>query len=265
MKKGTRIHAHNLSFCWPQKQEFLFKGWELEVEPGETLCLLGPNGCGKTTLLEIMLGWRKPSSGCIQIGGMNLSELSSRERGQMMALVPQEERLPFEYCALDYVLLGRAPHLTPLQSPGEKDVILAQEALEEVGIGHLAQRPVPRLSGGERRMVLLARALAQNPSIMLLDEPANHLDPGNQERMLVLLKALQDQGVTLVVSTHDPEFAGRISHKLALLKSSESLIVGSPQTLLTCENLESLYGTPVQIIEAYGRQIMVWGEPTPMG
>ncbi len=134
---------------------------DFDLAPGRIAAILGPNGAGKTTLLSLALGWLAAWTGEIRLTGIPLRALSPRERGQRMALVPQSEHTPFDYTVLEYVLLGRAPHLPPLAMPSARDVEIARAALRQVGLENLAGRLVPQLSGGERQLMLLARALAQ--------------------------------------------------------------------------------------------------------
>ena len=138
-----------------------------------------------------------------------------------MALVPQDERLPFAYSVLDYVLLGRAAYLAPLAAPVSRDRDIARGALEMTGISRLEKRSIPRLSGGELRLVLIARALTQQPRVLLLDEPTNHLDPANRERIIGVLESLHNHGITLIMTTHDPDLVLRLAGSIVLVKAGK--------------------------------------------
>lgn len=254
------VILENLSFCWPGKEKPLFDNISLAVPSGQISCLLGTNGAGKTTLMELMLGWRKPDSGRILTQGMDVRDIPTRERGRKMALVPQDERLPFAYSVLEYVLLGRAAYLSPLASPGKADIKLAVSSLEQVGISELKDRPVPELSGGELRLVLIARALVQEPEILFLDEPANHLDPGNRERVTGILQSLRESGITMIISSHEPEIVLRLAENVVLLHPGESPETGKAQDLLTSEKLSLLYNVPVTITEVGTRRVILWGK-----
>jgi iron complex transport system ATP-binding protein len=146
----------------------------LRVREREMVAVLGANGAGKSTLLMLALGWLTPGSGTILLDGRPLASLSRRDMGQLMGLVPQREHMAFEYSVLEYVLLGRTPYLAPLAQPGASDYAFALAALEQVGMGDLASRSVPRLSVGECQMVLIARSLAQQPRL-LHGQPTPHL------------------------------------------------------------------------------------------
>jgi len=168
----------------------------LGIEPGTITAILGPNGAGKTTLLHLALGWLLPQSGQVRLDGRALGSYSRRDLGQWMALVPQSERIPFEYSILEYVLLGRTPYLAPLDMPGAKDCRIGEQVIEQVGLGPLRGRAITTLSGGERQLAVVARALAQQPRLLLLDEPTSHLDLANRVRILKLLRELSARGVT---------------------------------------------------------------------
>jgi len=256
----SAIVIDRLVFSWPDADFPLFENLNLRFRKGDTSCLIGPNGSGKTSLIELILGWRRAESGSVGVGGQPIASIPSRGRGQMMALVPQEERIPFSYSVLEYVMLGRAPYLPPLASPGRDDRDYARSSLDRVGIGHLSRRLVPSLSGGERRMVLIARALVQNPRIMLLDEPVNHLDPANRERIIEILIDLRASGITIIMSSHDPDIVFRVADKVVLLRSGETPIMGSPHKLLTSKHLSELYGVVARVVDVEGRKLILWGK-----
>jgi len=257
--ENIAVSLDNLSFTWPSSLTSLFRNVTLDFISGDTVCLLGPNGSGKTTMMELILGWRQADSGRVILKDHLISSIPSRERGQIMALVPQDERPAFSYSVLEYVLLGRAPYLPPLSPPGNKDRELAFHTLEQVGIADLAHRPVPRLSGGETRMVLIARALVQQPEVMLLDEPANHLDPANRERVMEILLNLRSAGITLIISSHEPDIVTRLADSVVLLQSGTDPLMGTAEEMLVPEKLSALYGVEVTIIQAGKRRVILWG------
>jgi len=259
-KKDAAIVINELVFSWPEAELPLFENLNLRFRKGETTCLIGPNGSGKTSLIELMLGWRRASSGYIGVGGQSITAMPSRERGRMMALVPQEERIPFSYSVLEYVMLGRAPYLSPLASPGRDDRDWAIRSLDKVGIRHLSRRLVPSLSGGEKRMTLIARALVQNPQIMFLDEPINHLDPANSERIIEILIGLRTSGITVIMSSHDPDLVFRVADKVVMLRSGEAPMMGSPSKLLSSKRLSELYGVGARVVDVEDRKFILWGK-----
>ena len=260
MTEAAPVRLERVDFSWPASATSLFDDVSLEIPASRITALIGPNGSGKTTMIELILGWRRVRSGEVFVEGRPVPTIPGRERGRLMALVPQEENLPFAYSVLEYVLLGRAPYLSPLAAPGDRDVAMAFEALDKVGIRNLAHRSVPRLSGGERRMVLIARALLQNPRILLLDEPANHLDPANRERLVEILQSLRRDGITIVMSSHEPDMVTRLADHIVLLRAGAPPSSGSPGSMLVPERLSELYGIPVRIVESGDRRVILWGD-----
>ncbi len=230
----------------------------LEISQGTVTAILGPNGAGKTTLLHLILGWLKPQSGDIYLEGKPLERYARNELGRQIGLVPQSETIAFDYTLVDYTLFGRTPYLRPLEMPGPEDIDLSLRALERVGLGKLAQRPVTGLSGGERQLGLVARALAQQPRLLLLDEPTSHLDLGNKARMIQLFKRLNAEGVTILFTTHEPEVASALATDLILMREGQVRKVGALPEVLTAANLSALYGLPVDVVEANGRRLVVW-------
>src|SRR4030042_3060873 len=142
-----------------------------DIPAGTTTAILGPNGCGKTTLLHVVLGWLVPQGGEVLVDGRPLAGIPRRERGRLVALVPQAEHVPFDFSVLEYVLMGRTPYLGVLDMPREEEHRIAIETLEALSLDHLWRRPVPELSGGERQMGTLAPAPPQRTPLRLLDEP----------------------------------------------------------------------------------------------
>jgi iron complex transport system ATP-binding protein len=230
----------------------------LEIQPGTVTAILGPNGAGKTTLLHLALGWLVPQNGLVRLNGQPLRHYSRRELGQWMALVPQSERIPFEYSITEYVLLGRAPYLAPLDMPGVQDCRISEQVIEQVGLDHLNGRAITTLSGGERQLALVARALAQQPRLLLLDEPTSHLDLANKVRLLKLMRELAAHGVTLVLTTHEPDVAAAIATHLVLMREGQVYQTGSLSQVFTAEHLSATYNVPVRVTQVDGRRIALW-------
>jgi iron complex transport system ATP-binding protein len=230
----------------------------LDVQAGAVVAVLGPNGVGKTTLLLLALGWLRPAAGRVLLDGRPLATFTPRGRGQTMALVPQSEHVPFEYTVLEYVLLGRAPHLPPLGAPGADDMVRAEGSLGRVGLPDFGRRKITTLSGGERELVLVARALAQEPRLLLLDEPTSHLDLANKRRVADVVRDLAASGVTVVLTTHEPDLAAVVASDLVLLRDGSVLAAGPAAQVFDGAGLSATYGIPVQVVEAGGRRVVVW-------
>ena len=224
-----------------------------EVPAGSITAILGPNGAGKTTLLHLALGWLHPAEGRICLFGSDLHALTPSLRGKTQSLLPQKEPTGFEYSVLEYVLLGRAPHLRPLDAPGEKDIHIATNALSQATILPLEYQSISRLSGGETQLLLLARSLTQEPKLLLLDEPMNHLDLKHRRGILELLSDWRAEGKTTVLTTHDPETAALLADRLILIFPGGRMISGTLEELFTGEHLSELYGLPIRTFQRDGR------------
>ncbi|KQX55890.1 MULTISPECIES: ABC transporter ATP-binding protein [unclassified Ensifer] len=219
----------------------------LSLESGEVLALLGPNGAGKTTLFKTVLGLLPVKAGDILLDGRPLSAWSRRERARQIAYVPQAHAALFPFTVLEVVLMGRAARLAPFSSPGARDRRIAMEALGGLGVAHLAMRPYTEISGGERQMALIARALTQEPAILVMDEPTANLDYGNQMRVLSHVRALAARGLSVVLSTHNPDHAFLVADRVALLHASKLSALGLPKDVLTPASLKQLYDIDVVI------------------
>jgi iron complex transport system ATP-binding protein len=254
---GPILNFREVTFGYHQEREVL-KNLSFQIESGSANAVLGPNGVGKTTILHLALGWLKAWEGQIEIDGISVQSFRQRERGRLMSLVPQREHIPFEYSLLDYVLLGRAPHLGSLEIPGDADYEIGLNALEHVGLGGVFHRSITRLSSGERQLLLLARSLVQQPRLLLLDEPTSHLDMANKRRIVELLKGMRSRGITLLFTTHDPQVASALADHLLLMKKGEVMASGTPLELLTTELLTATYGVEVKVLEVGGKRIAFW-------
>lgn len=257
--KESVIQFETVTFGYAGSKGLVLDRMSLNVLKGSMTAILGPNGAGKTTLLQLILGWLRPRSGMIRLNGKLLTEYSRRAMGQTMSLVPQAEHISFDFGVVDYVLLGRAPYLAPLDQPTARDEEIALEALETVGISQLAWRPVTALSGGERQLVLLARALAQQPSLLLLDEPTSHLDLSNKARLISILRQLNGQGVSVIFTTHEPEVASQLADEMILMRDGKVMGAGSAEEVFAGETLSELYGVTVRVAEVEGRRVAIWG------
>ncbi len=222
------LALRGVTFAHPGGGDVL-RGLSLDVAEGSIAAILGPNGSGKTTLLDICLGWRRPARGSVTLRGRPLESWSRRERGALMSLVPQRENVRFDFTVREYVLLGRAPHLRPLEAPGRSDEAIARAALEAAGITRLADRSIATLSGGEYQLMLIARSLAQQPALLLLDEPASQLDPANQLAVIRLLRRLRDRGITVLYTSHNPQTAAIAADAIHMLKAGRFAVSAPPR------------------------------------
>lgn len=258
MSVAGLLKFERIKFAYPAGAHPVMQEFNLEIAAGTVTAILGPNGAGKTTLLHLALGWLKPQSGTILLDRRALSGYSRRALGQWMGLVPQTEHVSFEYSLLEFVLLGRAPHLLPLAMPTREDCEIAAQALQQVGLAELQNRSILSLSGGERQLVLVARALAQQPRLLLLDEPTSHLDLSNKARLVHLLRELSAQGVTILFTTHEPEVASALASHLVLMQKGQVLKTGTLEMVFTSQDLSALYQLPVSVANIDGRRVALW-------
>jgi iron complex transport system ATP-binding protein len=245
--------TRNLGFTYPKKTgtgngEPVFSGVSLTVRNGEVLSVLGPNGAGKTTLLKCLSSLLVPTEGEIILHDKPLGSFSRRAVAREIAAVPQGEWPLFPFTVLDIVIMGRAPFLSFFAVPSAGDEIIARDALETVGIGHLAGRECTTLSGGEWQLVLIARALAQQPKILLLDEPTAHLDLGNQMKVLEVIHRLALSGIAVVITTHAPDQALLLGGTAALMDKGRIIAQGRPADILTPDRICETYGVPVAMV-----------------
>ncbi len=213
------------------------------------MCILGPNGAGKSTLIKCVAGILKSTVGSIYIQGEDTASLGVRGIARHIGYVPQQNEVVFPFTVLDFVVMGRAPHLSMFESPGADDIKLAKESLAMVGISNLAERPVSNLSGGQSQMVLIARALVQKPSLLLLDEPTSHLDFGNQILVLETVRKLASLGMSIIMNTHMPDHAFLLGDKAAALAGGKLVAVGKVETVVTNKTMSLLYGVNVAVRE----------------
>jgi iron complex transport system ATP-binding protein len=245
---SASIETQNISFSYESATSAVFQDISLSVQPGDVFCLLGPNGIGKSTLLKCLGGILRIREGSILLNGRNLSDYKLPELARKIGYVPQGLLSAFPFRILDILLMGRAPHLGILESPSPKDLDIAYAAMEKVGIVHLADRPCTAVSGGEWQLTLIARALVQEPQILMLDEPTSHLDMGNQMKILQVIHDLAANGMTFLMASHYPDHAFLVANKVALMNKGRILQTGSPNDVITEENLKTTYGIDVRII-----------------
>ncbi|MDO9492717.1 ABC transporter ATP-binding protein [Acetobacterium sp.] len=231
-------------------ERLILKDISFDLESHDILCLLGPNGTGKTTLLRCMLALNKMKSGSIKIDGNDLTKASIKKRAEMMAYVPQATMMAFPYEAREIVQMGRVTHLATGGSPSKEDWRLAEEAMEKLGILHMSRHLFNEMSGGEKQMVLIARAMVQQAKILIMDEPTANLDYSNQIKMLQVIKSLAEQGYSILMTSHFPDHAFLACNRAVLMRDGYIMAQGLPEDIVNTENLTKLYATPVCVTEA---------------
>lgn len=222
----------------------------LTFKTGEVVCLLGPNGVGKTTMFKTMLGFLSPKKGRITIDGRDRSTISRREFAKIVAYVPQLHEPPFPFSVLDVVLAGCASRLSPLATPTKADYEKAEQVLDELGVSYLRDLIFTQVSGGEQQMTLIARALVQDPKMLVMDEPTASLDFGNQVRVLSCVRRLANEGRGVIMTSHNPDHAYLCCSRAVLITREHGIVDGQVDDVVTEENLHKAYGIQVKITQA---------------
>ena len=225
---------------------------ELAVPRGAFYAVIGPNGCGKTTLLRLLLGALDPGSGSIAYEDRPLGEWPRRELARRVGVVPQSEELVFPLSVRELVAMGRYPHLGPWRGEGAGDRSAVGAAMARCDVADLAGRAVNTLSGGERQRARLARALAQEPDTLVLDEPTASLDIAHEMGIFELLRGLADSGTTVLIVTHNLNLAARYADRLLLMDRGRPVAEGPAADVFTAETLEAVYRWPVAVADHPG-------------
>lgn len=272
---GIRVRDVNLLY----DRVLVLDDVTLNLRRGSVTTLLGPNGCGKTTLLKVINGLLKPNGGVVSVGGRDVAIMNPKELAKTIGIVSQIHRTSFPFSVLDVVLTGRMPYISAFSMPGEDDLEIAGQSLARVGMSHLSQRPYTQISGGERQLAMIARALAQEPRFLILDEPTSYLDFKNQVLVLKMVTDLARKGdFTVVMTLHDPNHALMFSDEVVLMRklaseadedcreailikecSSRGNVVafGRPAEVMTPEKIAEAYGIKVEVLEHKGRRILL--------
>jgi iron complex transport system ATP-binding protein len=247
-----RLSVEQVSYAYSanpsQAPLFTLEASSFQARPGEIVAILGPNASGKSTLLKLIAGTLEPLSGRVLLNGFVTHSLAPRVRAQRIAVVQQESPLLFPSRVWEFVLQGRHAHRRSVRFDAKEDVAIARNALAQVGVEHLTDRWMDKISGGEKQRVILARALSQQPLLLLLDEPTLHLDIGSQVGLLDTLRRLAAENrYTVVVVTHELNLAAEYADQVLLLQRGKSLRVGPPSAVYQRELLEQVFQTPLSV------------------
>jgi iron complex transport system ATP-binding protein len=237
----TAVQVENLSYSYPRIP--VLRDLSFTVAPGTLLAILGPNGCGKTTLLHLLAGLLTPQFGSIRIADRSLASLSVRQRAQTLSLVGQEYLPAFDFSVYETVLMGRTARLGPFGFESPADRLAVSGALRDTDTLDLADRRLDQLSSGQRQRVFIARALAQDTPIVLLDEPTAFLDLRHQLAIFDLLSDLKVKSAkTLLLVTHDLNLAARYADTMLFLGSGQSSFIGPVSDAMAADRIDSFFG-----------------------
>lgn len=240
--------------CFSYQEKRVFNNISIQVEKGEIFCLLGPNGCGKTTLIDCIIGYHSLQAGKIMVEERDSSSFRPGELAQHIAYVPQTHDRTFPYRVIDIVQMGRTAYSGRFSAPSREDRQIARAALEMVGLSHVRHQPYTLLSGGEAQLVMIARALAQQTSVIIMDEPTAHLDFKNEMLVLeTIMDLVKNKRLTVIMATHFPNHAFYfenygISTRVGLMYEQNLLAVGSPSEVLNEENMIKIYNVDTRLV-----------------
>ena len=241
------LEVSNGNFFYGNRQ--ILKDINFKLKKSEIISILGANGVGKTTLIKCLCGVYKLNSGKISLLGRDISSYSKKELSRIIGYVPQAKSTRVPLSVLDMVVLGRNPYISEFDSPDKEDYQLAESTIEKLGIENLADRSCNTLSGGELQIVMIARALVSKPKLLLLDEPETGLDFKNQLRIIELIEELKKEGLSVIINTHNPNNALRISQMCLLLNKDGNNIFDETSKSLNKENIRKTFGVNVQLNE----------------
>ncbi len=246
IKAMEKLRLKDVTLAYGER--IVLDGISLGVRAGEMLGIVGPNGCGKSTLIKGITKVIPLKRGSIHLDNKSITAMSHDELARLIAVVPQQTSLPEAFTSFEVVLMGRTPHLGFLRHEGQRDINIATQAMEITDTWHLASRRVGELSGGEKQRITIARALTQQPEVILLDEPTSHLDIKYQIETLELVSYLsQQEGLTILAALHDLNLAAQYCNRIIMLKEGLIYAEGSASDVVTPDNVRQVYGTDVHI------------------
>ncbi len=246
MSEAIRLQSVSAGY----RERLVLKEFTLAAAEGEILGILGPNGAGKTTLFRVLCGLLPPRSGAVSVFGKAIPHLPPAERARLVAVVPQELDIPVAYTVEDVVMMGRTTSLSRWGQPSAKDRQVVERAMVYTDVADIRDRPITELSGGERQRAIVAMALAQEPRMILMDEATSHLDLNHRLEIMQLVERLnQENGVTVLMISHDLQLAAEFCRRLVLLDAGQIVADGRPASVLTEENLRRVYRCEVRVRE----------------
>lgn len=249
------IEVKDAAFSYDGKR-MIFEHVAFQVEEGEILCIIGPNGCGKSTLIDCVLGLNKLKTGQIFIKGRKAESLNPREFAEQVAYVPQGHKSTFAYTVLDVVTMGRTYAARMFAPPGKEQQAIARDALKQVGLEGFEEREYTKLSGGELQLVMIARAIAQQSRLLVMDEPTAHLDFTHELNVMeVVTRLVKEKKRSIIMATHFLNQAyylenSGVNTKVALINDGGFVMTGTPSQVLTRENLEDNFCIITELVES---------------
>lgn len=239
-----RLQIKNLTFSYGKKTTV--ENINLEVDRGEFVGLIGPNGSGKSTVLKNVYRGLTPDSGKMILDGEDLLKMPYKKSAIKMAVVGQENEVPFDFSVEEIVAMGRSPHKKLFDFDNADDRKIVYHALEHLGMEDMAKRSYVNLSGGEKQRVIIARAVAQESDFLILDEPTNHLDISYQMQIFDFIKRLN---VTVLSAIHDLNMAALYCDRVYALKKGKIIMQGTPEEIFTPDNIFDIFGVRSSVVK----------------
>jgi len=242
----AKLEIENINLDYGQRS--VIRNLSFQLCPGELLGLVGPNGCGKTSVIKSLSRVLTLSSGRILLDGKEVSGITRNELARLIGVVPQNPSLPETFTVFEVVILGRNPHLGLLSTETARDIAIVWQAMERTGITYLAKRRIGELSGGERQRVTIARVLAQEPQVILMDEPTANLDISQQMDILNLITGMcREKNIVTLIAIHDLNIAAQYCTRIIMLKNGQIYTEGIPAVVITAENVREVFGAETTI------------------
>lgn len=241
------IEINEVSFSYGKTE--VLKKVTASIEKGKITTILGPNGCGKSTLMQLMVKGLRPKAGEISLASSNIREISLKAFAQQVAIVHQSNTAPPDIAVETLVSYGRTPYLVFGKPKGKEDREIVDWSMKVTDIYPYRNHPISALSGGQRQRIWIAMALAQKPQVLLLDEPTTYLDIHYQRQMLTLMRRLNEEyGMTIAMVLHDINQAIEFSHRIIGLRDGEVMIQGPTENLLHPDVLKRVFGVKLNVI-----------------
>jgi iron complex transport system ATP-binding protein len=245
---GTRLRGEGLTLAYDRRT--IAEDLTVAIPDRSFTVVIGPNACGKSTLLRALARMLKPAAGSVLLDGRDISSANAKQVARTLGLLPQSSIAPEGISVSELVSRGRYPHQGLLRQWSAEDERVVAEAMASTGVAELADRSVDELSGGQRQRVWIAMALAQQTPLLLLDEPTTYLDLAHQIDVLDLCARLhQEEGRTLVAVLHDLNHAARYATHLIAMRGGRVVAMGPPEEIVTAELVEEVFGLPCRVID----------------
>ena len=243
----TSLEVRNLRYLYDRN--IILDGVDLKIKEGEVLGILGPNGCGKTTLLRNLNKNLSPNGGCVLLNDIDMESIQKKDVAKEIAVVPQTNEIHFSFTVRDIVAMGRMPFQSMLGGETHEDLDIIDSAMEQTGVMKFADRHINTMSGGERQRVIIARAIAQTPKIILMDEPTLHLDISMQfDALNLVYKLSREKGLTVVIVSHDMAMVARYCDRIVMLRDHRIHALGTPEEIMTPENMKAVFNVDAELI-----------------